>query len=175
MSLAEQHMDLARARARYWAHRTGAPYEEVEADAYLGLVKAERRYEPDRGRTFRTYAWLWIGSEIMHAHRQREGYRKDRSFQAPKCVSLDDPARPVEVPGHVAPADCEVERRDLWRMVDALKPRQRLAVRLHYQVGLTQHEIAPVLGVSQMTVSRTLTAACAALREVVDPTRTGGI
>jgi RNA polymerase sigma factor (sigma-70 family) len=67
--------------------------------------------------------------------------------------------------GAPSPPD-QVLRNELWREVDRLPGRQPIEVRLSYQYGLSQTEIARLMGVTQMTVSRDLARAREALAQV---------
>jgi RNA polymerase sigma factor (sigma-70 family) len=144
---------------------------EVRADALFGLVKAAGRGR--LGAPFAPYARACIEGQIRRGKRDRSGIRGDRKVPRPRSVSLDS------LPGDVEPAlmlmggagpisPCQAaEDAELWRYVDALAPRQVQAVRLYYQGDLTQEEIASILGVSQMEVSRILIKARASLKTSV--------
>lgn len=59
--------------------------EELEADGYVGLVKAAERWDPTRGTPFAAYAWWWITGEII------EGLRRTyRQINPSRTVSLDE-------------------------------------------------------------------------------------
>lgn len=53
---------------------------------------------------------------------------------------------------------------EIWVLVADLPTRQRLAIVLRYVAGLTEREIAEVMGISRGGVSSTLRAAMASLR-----------
>ncbi len=57
------HQRLARRLAQRYA-RSAEQREDLEQVAYLGLVKAARRYDPDRGVAFTTYALPTILGEL---------------------------------------------------------------------------------------------------------------
>jgi RNA polymerase sigma-B factor len=62
-TLVLEHQRLARRLAQRYA-RNAAQREDLEQVAYLGLVKAARRYEPERGVAFTTYALPTILGEL---------------------------------------------------------------------------------------------------------------
>jgi RNA polymerase sigma factor (sigma-70 family) len=69
------------------------------------------------------------------------------------------------------PRECDTDRDralDLRDAVALLPPRQRLAVELHYYVGLPVGETAEVMGISDGTVKSTLADARARLRTVLE-------
>src|SRR5687767_14342845 len=62
-TLVLEHQRLARRLAQRYA-RNADQREDLEQVAYLGLVKAARRYEPERGVAFTTYALPTILGEL---------------------------------------------------------------------------------------------------------------
>lgn len=87
-------------------------------------------------------------------------------------ASLDAPARDdtgLPVGELIGESDGEYERvenfQSLSPLLAALPPRDRLILALRFVEGLTQQEIGDRIGVSQMQVSRLLTAVLLRLRE----------
>lgn len=66
--LVEQHLDLARRVAARYAGR-GEPMDDLVQVARVGLVKAARRFEPDRGSEFAAYAVPTMLGEIRRYFR----------------------------------------------------------------------------------------------------------
>jgi len=52
--------------ARSYAHR-GVPLEDLVNEGNIGLIRAIRRFDPDRGNRFITYAVWWIRQAIARA------------------------------------------------------------------------------------------------------------
>jgi RNA polymerase sigma-B factor len=67
-ALLEEFMPLARSLARRYA-RSGAPSEELEHVAAIGLLKAARRFDPDRGTPFGAFATPTITGEVRRHFR----------------------------------------------------------------------------------------------------------
>lgn len=57
--LVNSHMRLAVAVAKRYA-RAGLPLEDLVSEGSLGLVEAARRFDPDKGTRFGTYAAWWV-------------------------------------------------------------------------------------------------------------------
>ena len=71
--LITENLDLARKYAWEWSRRSGLEYAELEAIAFVGLVKGCRKYDPAKGFKLSTIAVPWISGEILHFFRDR-GY-----------------------------------------------------------------------------------------------------
>jgi RNA polymerase sigma factor (sigma-70 family) len=174
MSIAEDFVPLARKLAWDATRRYGTDFPDAYSDALYGLVRAARRADPDR--PFASYATYTIRGAILQGIRDRWGWR--RGTPRPQLVSLDDPHRgehgdetlseTIADESAVSPYEA-AENARLWRQVDALPAKQRSAVRLHYQWSLSQSEIAGLLGVSQMQVSRYLSQARSRLARGLRP------
>jgi RNA polymerase sigma-B factor len=68
--LVAHHMRLARALARRFLHR-GEPADELEQVAFLALVKASQRFDPQHNTTFATYATVSILGELKRHFRDK--------------------------------------------------------------------------------------------------------
>lgn len=93
-----------------------------------------------------------------------------QSAAAYRASSLDQPGEsgtPVGERFLVAadPVDDLVTRVDLHRALAALSDRERSVVSMRFVDDMTQKEIGERIGVSQMQVSRILSAVCARLRD----------
>ncbi|WP_298331992.1 SigB/SigF/SigG family RNA polymerase sigma factor [Haloactinopolyspora sp.] len=62
------NMGLAESIARRYTHR-GIDYDDLVQVAYLGLVNAARRYDPDRGKDFVSFAVPTITGEVKRYFR----------------------------------------------------------------------------------------------------------
>lgn len=69
-TLVERWMPLARQLARRYG-RTSEPFDDLLQVASIGLIKALRGYDPDRGKAFSSYAVPTIMGEIKRHFRDR--------------------------------------------------------------------------------------------------------
>ena len=76
--LITRNLGLARQQAWRYHRKTGQPYDDLEAIAYMGLIRGCRRYDPDRinpgtGRPYAlsTIVVPFIAGEILHWFRDR--------------------------------------------------------------------------------------------------------
>jgi RNA polymerase sigma-B factor len=68
--LVKQHLNLARSLARRFLHR-GEPADDLEQVAFLALVKAARRFDPNHEAAFSTYATVSILGELKRHFRDK--------------------------------------------------------------------------------------------------------
>jgi RNA polymerase sigma-70 factor (ECF subfamily) len=126
--------------------------EDVVQEALVRAWRKRSQYDETRGS-----AQSWLLAIVA------DRARRHRTRMRPPGREL------IDIPG---PAP-EVERRlDLDRAIADLPTRQRLAVELHYMVGLDVKACAAVMRCSEGTVKSTLHDARARLRgvlEEVDP------
>lgn len=62
-ALVDSHMRLAISVAERYS-RQGVPVEDLVGEASVGLVEAARRYDPDKGTRFGTYASWWVRAYV---------------------------------------------------------------------------------------------------------------
>ena len=168
--LVEWHVALAERIARRRCHWGLEDPDDTRSDALWGLTLAGRAFQPDRGN-FRAYAALRIEYAIRRGRQVRSGLPRPMWEQGstPCPVSLNIPIGEAgsELLDALPSADAD-RSWSLWEAVRRLPARERLVVGLRYDHGLTQSEVATVIGCSQMHVSRIERAALARLREWVE-------
>jgi RNA polymerase sigma-B factor len=79
-ALVMEHRDLACALARRYRGR-GEPVEDLEQVAFLGLVKAVERFDPDLGIAFPNFAIPTVEGELKRHFRSQWIVRVPRSLQ----------------------------------------------------------------------------------------------
>lgn len=72
-TLITDNLKLARKYAWNWARKSGMAYDDLEAVAFIGLVKGCRRFDPASGYRLSTICVPYINGEILHWFRDR-GY-----------------------------------------------------------------------------------------------------
>lgn len=131
-----------------------APHADADDIVQDALVRAWRKraqFDPARGTPT---TWLLA----ITADRARS-WRRTRLR---RMRLIDDAADLPDRPAGSAAAD-----PDLDRAIDRLPRRQRLAVQLHYFLGLNVDETAAVMGCAPGTVKSTLHDARARLRDLL--------
>lgn len=54
-----------------WSRRCREPYDDLEAVAFVGLMRACRRYDPGKGARISTFCWPYINGAIQHYLRDK--------------------------------------------------------------------------------------------------------
>ncbi len=144
---------LARfAASPYWGH---AHYDDILQEARIGVWRAARDFDPDRGIQFRTYAISRAQGRAKQYVRRRTqligipSWVDIRRADLPRAVACLDTCEAVAAP---VPVDSE-ELAEAGTMLRSLPPLHRRAFVWYHYCGASQAEIADRLGVSQVTVS----------------------
>lgn len=132
--------------------------DDVVQDALERAWRKWHQYDPERGTPT---TWLLA----ITADRARDA----RRTRVRHLRVVDDTRDAPEVAGPALSADLDSDV-DLERAIATLPRRQRLAVALHYFVGLGIAETAQVMGCSPGTVKSTLFDARTRLRQVLGAT-----
>lgn len=135
--------------------------EELESDAYLGLIQAAKAFDPSHGTLFRTYAARRITGAMLDGLREREA---SRLVTRPRIHSLDaivaaEDGREVTfadlLPDDAPPVGLELEMRDEAKFVLSHLPREsRQQLIDRYFHGMEQRQIAAKAGISASGVSQ---------------------
>lgn len=134
-----------------------AAAEDLTQETFVRAYKARHRYQP----TAPPGAWLrriGVNLAISHLRRQRLArFLPARLYVAPDRREYD-----------------QAEARDVvGKALEALSPKLRAAIVLHYYEGLTREEIAGVLGVPAGTVASRIAKAVAIMRKVTASDQAG--
>ncbi|MGI8664684.1 MAG: RNA polymerase sigma factor [Jatrophihabitans sp.] len=123
-------------------------WEDVLQESLGSAWRKRGQFDADRGS-----ARNWLLA--ITADQARKSYRRVRLLPVPA------------VPERPGPAPDQALGLDLERSVAALAPRQRLAISLHYYLGLPVAEVAAVMACSEGTVKSTLADARTRIRSLL--------
>ena len=149
----EQNLPLVHSLARrFW--RPSEPLDDLVQAGTIGLIKAVDGFRDDRGRDLGAYAVPTIVGELRRYVRERAS--------ASSVAELEE-----ETLAAAARSQAEMsETRELVRAaLDVLTPRERRIVALRYYRDWSQQSIAAEVGLSQVQVSRVLSASLAKMRD----------
>jgi len=174
--------------------RSGLSVEDAKQEARCGLLEAARRFDPDKGFRFGTYARWWMLSAVstyMVANKDilssRRMKRKPRLFPS-NFVSLDAPITPdgesaaeiipsdQEGPDAIAEQAIDSERWQdrLANALNSLGPRERLVVQRRHldDEAETLQTVAAAMDISPERVRQIEKAALANLRKRLESSHT---
>jgi RNA polymerase sigma factor (sigma-70 family) len=156
--LADAHVPLARGLAKRAVKSWHVSFDDAVSDAFYGLTLAARRFDPDRGAAFASFACEHVWGAILHGIRGRAGFRgmRERGEPIPQVGTLEDMHEVIVAPG------CA---NDDVTILNGLRPVDQRMLFAYHVLGLTQTEIASVERVSQMQISRRIRHAEKRLRE----------
>jgi len=152
-------MPMAMALARQMTAVLPAEYEELLSAAYLALVEAAQTFDPVRNVNFSTYARHRVRGALQDYRRflVAADWRGDKS-RAPVFRPLKSTAElhgwviGKQVPPPVGEEIEAIEAVEFW--LRRLPPLQARVCRLIYIDGLSQDEVATVVGCSKSNISR---------------------
>ena len=170
----EANLRLVFAIARRYRNR-GLPLPDLIAEGNLGLLRAVRKFRPDRGTRLSTYATRWIRQAVVrglanqarvirlpvHMEILLGRYRKERerlTQELGRPPSLEEVARSLEIPAEQLAELEEIppagplgtrlrDREDLTGLLDGLPERERTVIRLRF--GLSGEEPLPLEAVGR--------------------------
>ncbi len=139
-------------RSAYLVTRSPEAADDIVQLVFLELFKALNTFDPRRPFV----PWLYrIAHNVSMDFLKRERYRQ------PMTLLADTTPGPT---GETGRAEM---RADVRPALDALSAEHREALVLRYYIGLSEHEMADVLGVRPGTVKSRLHRALRALREAL--------
>lgn len=172
----DEAADIARAfvssQLGAWLPPHHPDWEDIRQDAQLWAIDAATKFDPQRGTKFSTY--IWGSLRVWVADRNKQHRRR------PEVEPVDPMIRklPVEHERH-GMSDLDAAGEPVWvadpepqltlegrAFLEAIHDEDtRLMVELNLADGLSQHQTASLLGVTQSTVMRRVRKAKAVLAE----------
>lgn len=154
------HIKLAYSVA--WSMKsTGIEIEDLQSLALLGLVKAARNYDKDRGYKFSSLATTIMRNEILQEVRRQKKQRNQVSLNSPIAEGLFTLADVLEDKknGFV--------EAEMQALIEGLEENEKKAVRLIIFQGMKQTEAAGIIGVSQSMTSHYYRSGLQKLRQCI--------
>ncbi len=150
-----------------WAVRPPRGLQELHHDVREadGRLRQEQQHEPSDEEVAHE---LGISVDQVHSARVVGDQYRASSLDSPVRESSEQPLIETLVPDEEDPYDKTVTLISLRAAMGELDERDQLVLRLRFVKNLTQRQIGARIGVSQMQVSRILTAVCAKLRTKIE-------
>lgn len=169
----EEHLGIAQKVAhQYLKHYKGRyTYDELESAAFLGLVKASKKFNNEKGVQFSTYAYLVAEGEIRNMARGDKWYFVKRGVYQ-EMYSLNyviEPEHNTEMQDILQDeTDIEenaINRVTINKLLDLLSDRDRKIVYLYFYEQLAQPKISEIMNIAQSSVSRIIRDSIKKMRE----------
>lgn len=141
---------------------TGIEIEDLQSLALLGLVKAARDYDKERGYKFSSLAITIMRNEILQEVRRQRKQQNQVSLNSPIADGLYTLADMLEDKKNGF-AEAEIQ----MMMIEGLEENEKKAVWLVFFQGLKQAEAADIMGVSQSMVSHYYRSGLLKLRQSI--------
>ena len=143
---------------------SGYDLEDLFQIGNIGFIKAAKRFKPEYGFRLSTFAVPYISGEIKKFIRDDRMIKVSRSMKKDLKISIEsinevfaDNGKEEKVERIVSKADEQnriIDKIVIDELVDKLSLRDRTIIKLRYFKEKTQDEVAKVLGISQVQVSR---------------------
>ncbi len=135
-TLVERHTErFYRLAYRYLQRKEAA--EDVVQDAFIKLWENPALWQPDRNSKFTTWFYRIVVNLCLDAHKRKDPAPLDDS------IALIDERKPIDEAMILAQ-----QQKILEKEISALPERQRIALNLCFDEGLTNQEAAEVMGVN---------------------------
>ena len=134
--------------------RDAAAAEDVTSQAFERAYRKRRSYKPGRGT-----AEAWLFGIARNAALDELRRRGRHARMATEPADMDAPAADDL-------ADTALRRATVRAAMESLEPRERELITLKYLAGLSNVEIAKVVGISESNTSTRLNRTMTKLREV---------
>ncbi|MFI4003377.1 sigma-70 family RNA polymerase sigma factor [Clostridium perfringens] len=179
----EDYIGLAyKVASKFYSKYWDTSVDEINSAAFLGLVKARKRFNEDRGGNFGTFAKVTIEYEI------KESIFRDRSKFIRKVtdgkeryervyidsLNIEIKSQKVDKGNELVDylvgefdMDKELDNLNLKIAINKLDENQRKVIKLIYFEGKTQKEVAKILGVYQQNISKIKNRAIDSLRKIL--------
>ncbi len=152
--------------SKFYSKNLDMSIDEINSIAFLGLLKAKKRFNEDKGVSFVTFAMITIEYELKSSlYRDKSKFRRKlvdgkRIYERIYTDSLDREIKSVE---GVKLIDCFIgefdtdkylANIDLKIAINKLNTYQRKILKMLYFEEKTQREIAKILYVHENTISK---------------------
>jgi DNA-directed RNA polymerase specialized sigma subunit len=114
--------------------RTNLDFDDLYQEGMLGLLEANRRYDPTKGAVFATYAHYWISKHMHAAQRSCSGeFQTDPDMDIADCPAPEPPPETGSAP---------------LRLPKEMPVNEARVIRLSYGECLSIRQISKQMGIS---------------------------
>jgi len=143
--------------------KTGIPTEDLTQEAMIGLLEAEKKYDPDKGASFATYATYWIKNKIL-SYISAE-YKQQR-IQTKDMQALQEEDEPLELNSEELKRDVSVYPQDMPDI-------EKQVLNLYFNKKMTLKDISQELNIKRERVRQIKNMALRRYKKVKDQEKRG--
>lgn len=154
-ALVIQHMDFARAIALAVKRRL-PPFillEDLQSEAYVGLVKAARKFNFESKTPFKAYAYQRVRGAVFDSIRRRN-FKHTATFQLTDFPDLLECCQDTPMARVEARIDAATVVKRVRQAVATLPEMDRAVVDLRYRKGLNGKQTGKQIGVGESRSSQ---------------------
>lgn len=155
----EGHIRIVRSIAGYYA-QYGTPFDDLVQEGMIGLLEAWKRYDPEKGSKFTTYATFWIKKRML------QFVNKERLFQK-NTTPLNENTLEDTTEQHqtIVPSDTEeASRSEKVQLPEEMPVLEQTVIRSMFEENRTLSEISRLLGLRREKVRQIKAKALRRLR-----------
>ncbi len=161
--LVVENQGIAYEQAGRWQNKCPLDYDELCCMFLEALTKSARTYDSNRKAKFVTYAWTGIKHTIYRWLRdQQADKRRGTCLPFSELMFVDDEGH--ESPNYElqekliqdSPEQFVVDVMEMLEFIDTLSDRRKKILWYYAVKDLDQKEIADIIGISQVSISRNL-------------------
>lgn len=161
----EQYHNLVAKMIWKYASWAIIPFEDLMQEGYIGLIVAYRKFDPDKGVKFITYATWWVRQRILLAVRKDRGKCKDLVID--EAIMLDNYC-------YVTPyeeVNTKITMEKVQKQIDRLNDKERAVLNYRYPTdgtdGLAFRTIGDRMRLSGQRIEQIDKLAINKLREAI--------
>jgi RNA polymerase sporulation-specific sigma factor len=149
---------------------TRISFEDRFSVGSIGLIKAVKTFNPDKGTKLATYAARCIENEILMLLRRSAKDESNISFDDTLYVDWDGNTltlRDILSDLSVETEEAIVNKNALIQAISKLQAKEISIIFMYFVEGKKQHEISDILNISQSYISRVIKGIIRKLRSVM--------
>lgn len=171
VTLIEDNLRLANYVAnKLYIKNCGIEFNDISQVCNLGLVKAARTFDENKGFKFSTYAYKVMENEVLNYLRKekKQGFIRNKTISLDTTISKNNEGTKLTLIDVLGEDDISFELMELLEVIkNVLTDREKYILLENLYYKKEQDELAKELGLSQAQVSRIKNAALSKLRKAL--------